>query len=249
MTTDGDEPATAQALAGRRPRVPWSPELGARICERVAAGEVLYTMLREDGMPTPQSIRRWAKEKADFGEALAEARRMGGRPDQGGGVSGYSSAVGNEICLRMLEGESLTDIANDPVMPCYSTIYLWRRQNPRFEAVVAAAQQGRAERFCDLGWKMAMEATPETAYLTQVRLAQLRWTAGCMAPRKFRPRLAEPDEPPVEKRILFRHFKVEEDEETGEKKVVAYCPNPETGKAEREDTPGWRPPPGIRLPA
>jgi hypothetical protein len=38
--------------------------------------------------------------------------------------------------------------------------------------------------------------------------------------------------------MLFRHFHVEVDPETGEKKVVADTPNPLTGKAEREDTPG-----------
>jgi hypothetical protein len=32
--------------------------------------------------------------------------------------------------------------------------------------------------------------------------------------------------------------------------MVAYCPNPATGQVERQDTPGWRPPPGaIMIPA
>jgi hypothetical protein len=42
---------------------------------------------------------------------------------------------------------------------------------------------------------------------------------------------------------------VEVDPETGAKTVVAWCPNPETGEAEREDAPDWRPPAGcLRLP-
>ena len=58
----------------------------------------------------------------------------------------------------------------------------------------------------------------------------------------------EPPPQVQDKRIPMRSFTVEVDPETGQKKVVAWCRNPETGKAEREDTPGWRPPPGIRLP-
>jgi len=42
----------------------------------------------------------------------------------------------------------------------------------------------------------------------------------------------------------MRRFEIEVDPQTGAKKVVGYCPNPETGEVEREDVPGWRPPPG-----
>ena len=47
-----------------------------------------------------------------------------------------------------------------------------------------------------LGWKLAMEATPETAFLTQVRLKQLRWTASVLGPRTHgRLKPAEPPSP------------------------------------------------------
>ena len=42
------------------------------------------------------------------------------------------------------------------------------------------------------------------------------------------------------KRLLLRKFEIEVDPATGKKVVVAYCPNPDTGEVEREDTPGWR---------
>ena len=47
--------------------------------------------------------------------------------------------------------------------------------------------------------------------------------------------------------MLIRRFEIETDPETGEEKVVAYCPNPLTGEVECEDVAGWRPPPGAVL--
>ncbi|RAK60099.1 hypothetical protein DJ021_09915 [Phenylobacterium hankyongense] len=253
---ENDAPPAGRVRRRRAPRggragsVHWSAKVAKRICERVAAGELLYAVCREPGMPTPQSVRLWARDKPDFAEALALARRAGGRPSHsGGGVWSYCAETGEEIFERLCEGESLTAIGKDPTMPCLSTIFYWRRRIPAFEEQVQVAKRIQAERFCDLGWELATEATPETAYLTHVRLSQLRWTAGVMAPRVFRIKTVEPQTPPEPLTVLVRHFRIETDPATGEQKVVAYCPNPETGEVEREDAPGWRPPAGaVRLP-
>lgn len=240
--------APVRRRPGRRAGAAYCPELGRTICERVAGGEMLYAVCREAGMPTPQSVGVWARKRADFGLALSQARRAGGRAVRGGGTWRYCTATADEIFDRLCDGESLTAIGADPAMPCLSTIFYWRRRIPEFEQSVQIAKSIQAERFCDLGWSLAQEATPETAYLTHVRLAQLRWTAGVMAPRVFRTKPVEPEAPREVQTILYRRFKIEDDPETGERKVVAYCPNPETGEVEREDVPGWRPPPGLRLP-
>lgn len=235
----------------RRGVVRYSDELAERLCARVAAGEMFYVICREAGMPTPQSVGRWAKERPEFGQRWLAARRAGGRPeDAGGGVWSYCPEAADEIFERLCEGECLTGVARDPAMPSLSTIFNWRRRFAEFEAAVQLAMRIRAERFCDLGWELAMEATPETAFLTQVRLTQLRWTAGTMAPRTFRAKQAEPELPRETRTILFRHFGVEVDPQTGEKKVVAWCPNPHTMEVECEDAPGWRRPAGCgTLPA
>jgi hypothetical protein len=247
----GDELQDAEQQGAGRPRggrpgsVRWSAALGRTICARVAAGEVLYVVLREPGMPTPQSVRTWARERADFGACLAQARADGGRAVRGGGVWRYSPAAGEAIFARLCEGESLTAIGDDALMPCLSTIFHWRRCIPEFEELVQEGRAIQAERFCDLGWDLAMQATPETAYLTHVRLTQLRWTAGVMAPRVFRLKPVEPATAPPVTKLAIRRFEVEVDKTTGAKKVVSYFPNPETGEVERQDAPGWRRPAGV----
>jgi hypothetical protein len=242
-------PVAQAPLRWKRTRksVRYSPELAVRICRRVAAGEVLYAVCRSPGMPTAQSVGRWVRERPDFADALREARRAGGRPVRAdgtsvGGVWTYCAEVADEIFARLCEGESLTAIGADPTLPCLSTIFYWRARIPEFEQAVQTGMRIRAERFCDLGWELASGATPETAYLTHVRLTQLRWTAGVMAPRVYRLKTVEPETPPRTVSVLMRRFEVEVDPVTGKQKVVAYCPNPETRQVEREDTPGWRPP-------
>ena len=229
-----------------QPITPWSEEVAEAIVARVASGEVLYAVCREPGMPTAQSVGRWARDNAEFGDALAAARVAGGRPARGGGgVWTYCEATARAVFDRLCAGESMTSICADPTMPCHSTIAYWRRAFPDFAETMRVGREIQAERFCEMGWELAQSADPKTAYLTHVRLGQLRWMAGVMAPKVYRQKLSEPEKVREALTVLMRHFEVEVDPKTGQRRVVAWCPNPLTGEAEREDTPGWSPPPGM----
>jgi hypothetical protein len=226
--------------------VAWSQEVAEAIVARVAGGEALYAVLRDAGMLTSQSVGRWVRERPEFGEALALARVAGGRPARGGGgVWTYCEATARAVFDRLCEGESLTSICADPLMPAMSTVFYWRRTFPDFAETVRVAREIQAERFCELGWEMAAGAEPETAYLTHVRLTQLRWMAGVMAPRAYRIKQVEPQGARRTLDVLMRRFEIEGDPLTGQAKVVAFCPNPVTGAVEREDAPDWAPPPGT----
>jgi hypothetical protein len=239
---DGTEGASAPAP--RKTDVRWSEGLARRICRRVAAGELLCQVLREDGMPTQQAVAKWEKDKPAFRHALTQARIEGGRPKGSRGPAfGYNEGIAREIFERMCDGESLSAICRDPTMPSRSTVLYWRRQFAAFDELVRRGREAQAEHFCDLGLDLAMQATPETAYLTHVRLGQLRWMAGTMAPRQYRTKLVEPEAPVEENRVLWRHFKSELDPATGKLRVVTYWPNPDTGRLERGDYPGYAPPP------
>ena len=238
MAAEAVGPAAGREVSPAKQKyVPWSAALGETILARIGAGEFLHVICRERTMPSPEAVMMWAKATPEFGARLEAARRAGPRPP---GTSTYSAGMAQEIFQRVCEGEALTRIGDDPTMPSTSTIFLWRRDLAEFETLMQLGMRIRGERFVDRAEDLAEGATPETAYLTQVRLTHLRWSAGVMAPRVFRPRLVEPEAPRTVQTLLFRHFKIEEDPETGKRKVVAYCPNPITGQVEREDTPGWR---------
>ena len=234
---------SAEACAPREKLVyvRWSQGVADRLMMRLAAGEFLHRIVRDKDMPGPESVARWAKQRPEFGAALAAARKAGGRPPgQRGPVSTYCDGIAEEVFERMCEGESLTKVGADPTMPCMSTIFTWRRTHPAFEEMMQLGMRIRGERACDEASELCDAATPETAYLTHVRLTHLRWKAGVMAPRVFRVKTVEPEAPREVRTVLFRHFMREKDPETGKDKVVGYCPNPLTGQMEREDTPGWR---------
>jgi hypothetical protein len=243
------EDGQAAAPARRKAYVRYSAELAKRLCERLASGELLYRICAEPDMPTPEAVAKWAKQKEDFHKALLIARKAGRRPaGTRGPAFTYCAELGEAIFERLCEGESLTKIGADPTMPSLSTIFNWRRRIPEFEKAVQAGKRIQAERFCDMGWEIAEAATPQTAYLTNVRLSQLRWMAGVMAPKLFRIKQVDSEFAREELTVLMRRFEIEVDPETGARKVVAWCPNPETGQVEREDAPDYRYPPGIPMP-
>jgi hypothetical protein len=140
-----------------------------------------------------------------------------------GPVSTFCEGVAEEVFRRVCEGEALTRIGEDPTMPSVWTIFRWRRERAEFEALMQLAMRIRGERAVDRADELVEGATTETAYLTDVQLKHLRWKAGVMAPRAYRVKAVEPEAPARVQTILFRHFKVEADPETGEMEVVAYC--------------------------
>ena len=230
---------------GRRKHVEWSDALGDTICRRVADGELLEMLCRKKGFPSAIIVRKWMRTRPDFADKLRGARLAGGRlPDTRGPISTYNEEAADEIFERLCEGESMNQICRDPAMPSVSTVQNWRRANGQFAAALRVAREIQAERFCELGWELATEAIPGTAYLTHVRLTQLRWMAGVMAPQTYRLKLQEP-EIQREKTVLVKTFILENDPVTGEKKVIGLIPNPVTGLVERDDDPGWRRPEGC----
>ncbi|WP_293677738.1 hypothetical protein [uncultured Phenylobacterium sp.] len=246
--TSENLPATA---GGRRRPVRYSRDVVRAFLARVASGESQASIHRDPAMPGRGGVALWARTRPKFAERLTRARLESGHMGQGGSGSTYCPATAQEIFRRICEGESVTGICRDPAMPCFSTVYLWRRTFPEFAEAMRVAREVQAERFCDEGWELAREATPGTAHLTAVRLTQLRWMMGHMAPRNWGPKKplaveAEGAAEPQEVTLVVKHYKVEERED-GWHRVVALEPNEETGRLERitpEDAPWHPPPPG-----
>lgn len=116
----------------RRPHASFSPELADVLCRRVARGEPVTRICTDPGMPSSQTVCRWARRRKDFGEALQKAREAAG--------------------------------------------WVYKRQKRE------GSRRTRAERLAELGLEIAQAATPETAFLTHVRLTHIRWMARVYAP-------------------------------------------------------------------
>lgn len=57
--------------------VTYSPEIVAAICERLAAGESLRAICRDDGMPTEGAFRLWEREIEEVSTQSLRAREIG----------------------------------------------------------------------------------------------------------------------------------------------------------------------------
>jgi hypothetical protein len=53
------------------------PELAIDICRRLADGENLRAICRDEGLPNERTVRRWALEDEEFAPQYEKARRIG----------------------------------------------------------------------------------------------------------------------------------------------------------------------------
>lgn len=227
-----------------RPYIQYSANLGRAICVRLAAGETLVAICADPDMPARSTVGRWAREIPRFAKTFHRAKTFA-RRDGLGPTTTYCEVVAHEICVRISEGESLTAICDDPAMPAMWTVLHWQRQSADFAQALALAREAAAERLADLGWTLALEATPQTAHLTRVRLGHLRWSAAIKAPRTHgKLKATEPPAPPdPPTTFLFRHFHIERDDERRLHRVVGYTPDPKTMQPVRDSEGEWTPQP------
>lgn len=194
----------------------WCAAVARTLLARVESGESLRAICADPQMPHRSTVRLWMKRLPVFAKRLERARTAAGWHMKGGQKPKWDEVIAAEVFARLCEGETMTKICADPEMPSYNTVWKWQRTIPEFGQAVELARRIQAERFCDLGWDIATEITPETAYATHVKLAQLRWTASVLAPRRFgrfKPVMAEAElvdaaDAPGPQQVVFRmrHF-------------------------------------------
>lgn len=120
------------------------------------------------------------------------------RGGDGGGAGGGRAVVeradlvllpgdGGGDLERLCAGEAMCAICADPSMPAASTVYRWMGEQAAFREAVGLARQIQSDRLAEQGLALAEAATPETAYLTDVRLKHLRWFIVKLWPRKYGP--------------------------------------------------------------
>lgn len=115
----------------------------------------------------------------------------------------YTPELGDKICARLADGESLRTICKDPDMPCKSTVFTWLRTIPEFRANYGVAKVECADAYieeiidiADDGtndWMVANGKAGELAYKlngehiqrSRVRIDTRKWIASKMNPKKY----------------------------------------------------------------
>lgn len=65
------------------------------------------------------------------------------------GVTTFSQAIADEVCERIVEGESSRQICRDTHMPSTSTLFKWLADQPTFSEQYARAKEIQLERMAD----------------------------------------------------------------------------------------------------
>lgn len=109
---DGAAPAPLQLPASTSPNPPhrpsnYSPAIALTICERLAEGETLRQICRDDGMPGRSTVFRWLADIGEFAEIYAKALafRADGRADE---IIEIADDTSDDY--RLTEGDNADDV-------------------------------------------------------------------------------------------------------------------------------------------
>jgi hypothetical protein len=121
----------------------------------------------------------------------------------------YDQAIADQICTKLVEGQSLRAICKEESMPGLSTVFEWLDSREDFRSKYARARELQAEVQVDemqeiaddgqndwmekigrdgqsLGWVVNGEAVQRS----KIRLEQRRWYAEKLLPKKYGAKLA-----------------------------------------------------------
>jgi hypothetical protein len=115
-----------------------------------------------------------------------------------GRPSSYAQEVADQICDRMIEGESLNKICADDEMPARVTVYRWLEANPAFRDKYAHAREAQAHYYFELIRDIAfddegdffiengkMVADHARVQRARLKVDALKWTSSKLLPRIY----------------------------------------------------------------
>lgn len=131
--------------------------------------------------------------KARIIRAMPDKKAKAGRP------SSYTQEIGDIICDRLGDGQSLRSICANADMPDKSTVFRWLEVNQVFRDHYARAREAQAASYADDIVDISdNETDPQKA---RVRIDARKWHASKLAPKKYgdftRTELSTADDKPL----------------------------------------------------
>jgi frataxin-like iron-binding protein CyaY len=125
-----------------------------------------------------------------------------------GRPSGYTQEIGDSICDRLAEGESLRSICRDDAMPAMSTVFRWLATDESFAEQYARAREEQADALADEIVAIADESDVATKVdgeqvtlaldataiaRNRLRVDARKWVAAKLKPRKYGDKIQHAD--------------------------------------------------------
>ena len=108
-------------------------------------------------------------------------------------MTAFRQDSADEICKRIMKGESLSSICRDDFMPARWLVYEWLAATPEFSDNYARAMDVRADHVFDEIMEIAddpMNLAPENLNAAKVKIDARKWALGKMQPKKYGDKLA-----------------------------------------------------------
>lgn len=116
--------------------------------------------------------------------------------------STFTDAIGDRICVMLIDGRSLKSICTDDDMPAQSTVFKWLTDIPSFSEKYARARELQADTIADEilhiadNTEVGVEITTEADGTTKTKEGDMvahrrlkidsrKWYAGKLAPKKY----------------------------------------------------------------
>ncbi|WGM31485.1 hypothetical protein [Brevundimonas sp. NIBR11] len=104
----------------------------------------------------------------------------------------FSEAVADEICIRIMCGDSLAEVCRDEEMPAYRTVMRWLKDNEPFRRNYASAREDQghadADEIGDIARRILKgEVDPAAG---RAAIDALKWTAGKRMPKVYGDKMA-----------------------------------------------------------
>lgn len=112
----------------------------------------------------------------------------------------YDESVADQVCERIIGGESLLSISKDPQLPAQSTIYKWLLRVPEFAEKYARAREAQMEAMAEDILQIADDTGNDTKYVgengtpvadnewisrSKLRVDTRKWLMSKLAPKKY----------------------------------------------------------------
>lgn len=97
----------------------------------------------------------------------------------------FDQGIADEICDRLIEGESLRKIAKDDHMPAASTIFKWLASNEEFAEQYARAKEAQADAMADEIVDIADGDNGADPQRDRLRVDARKWVAAKLKPKKY----------------------------------------------------------------
>lgn len=97
----------------------------------------------------------------------------------------FTDALADEICERIMDGESLRSICADEHMPGRTTVHRWMADVAGFSTRCARAREIQADTLFDDMQNVADEGNPEDVQRAKLRVSTMQWRASKLSPKKY----------------------------------------------------------------